>query len=126
MPTPAAYALVASVKMPLGTTAFTLQCILDAALTVFQQVYSCQPGFKQVCMYSHDHIYTCLEVILPVHKDQKPKLVVRHDRAVLQVHSDIFSMGSAISEAYLNLKHNAMPLFRDSDPSNFAHLFCVG
>ena len=39
MPTPAAYALVASVKMPLGTTAFTLQCTLDDALTVVQQVW---------------------------------------------------------------------------------------
>ena len=48
---------------------------------------------------------------LSVHKAQQFKLVVVHDRAVLQMHSAIFSMGSAISEAYLNLKHNAMPPF---------------
>jgi len=30
---------LASVKMPLGTTAFTLQCTLDDALTVVQQVW---------------------------------------------------------------------------------------
>lgn len=35
MPTPAAYALVASVKMLLGTTAFTLQCTLDAAVVQY-------------------------------------------------------------------------------------------
>ena len=43
-------------------------------------------------------MHTCIEVIYLC-----TKLVVIRHRAVLQVHSDIFSMGSAISEAYLNL-----------------------
>jgi len=73
-------------------------------------------------MYSHDHIYTCLEVILPLHKDQQPKLVVIDDRAVLQVHSDIFSMGSAI-KSLCESQATVVPILRDSDPSNFTHSF---
>lgn len=68
-------------------------------------------------MYSHDvHMYTCIEVILSVHKDQQSKLVVIQDRAVLQVHHDIFSVATAISEAYVKLKL-LLCQFQDSDPS---------
>ena len=57
MPTPAAYALVASVKMPLGTTAFTLQCTLDAALTVVKQGYFV--SLVDIDRFACTHVITC-------------------------------------------------------------------